>query len=215
MTNTPIPFNSYLWKKITGMRSALVLIVVLVAVFLVFRFCNSRPEHVEEQRQAPLSVSQNTGPFNQSFSQLLNAYYTLTDAFVAADTVRINSAARTLRQRADSLRIRDIQGDSTGAIRETAGSFSTTIAGSASAIGSERDIEAKRRELNVITDALWSLTRTVKYNGEKIFYQHCPMAFKEQGAYWLSSSAAIRNPYMGSDMRSCGEVADSVDYSKR
>nr|MBA4168268.1 DUF3347 domain-containing protein [Chitinophagaceae bacterium] len=62
---------------------------------------------------------------------------------------------------------------------------------------------------------LWSLTRTVKFDGQKVYYQFCPMAFKNQGAYWLSDKREIRNPYLSSKMPTCGEIADSVDYSKR
>ena len=39
------------------------------------------------------------------------------------------------------------------------------------------------------------------------------MAFDNKGAYWLSEEKEIRNPYFGSKMLTCGETADSVDYS--
>jgi len=197
-------------------RSAIVLIVVLVAIIAVFKFCNNKPEpQADDQRQAPLSVGQNTGSFNASFGRLLSAYYTLKDAFVVSDTLKIDSAAGTVRLAADSLRVNEIKGDSTGTIREMAQSFSTSIGSSAVAIAGEKDLEAKRRELNIISDALWSLTRTVKYDGEKVYYQFCPMAFNHQGGYWLSDKEDIQNPYLGDKMSTCGETADSVDYSKR
>jgi hypothetical protein len=196
-------------------RSAIVLIVVLAAVIVVFKFCNNKPEKIVDQRQPPLSMDANSGDFNKSFNQLLASYYLLKDAFVASDTLKVNDAARGLLVDADSLKVNEIKGDSTGAIRETARSFTTTIGSSATAIIGEKDIEGKRRELNMITDALWSLTRTVKFDGQKVYYQFCPMAFKNQGAYWLSNGREIRNPYFGNKMLTCGETADSVDYSKR
>ncbi len=67
----------------------------------------------------------------------------------------------------------------------------------------------------MLTDAMWSLTRTVRYGGQKVYYQYCPMAFNNKGAYWLSNQREILNPYFGNKMLKCGEVADSVDYSKK
>jgi membrane fusion protein, copper/silver efflux system len=40
---------------------------------------------------------------------------------------------------------------------------------------------------------------------EKINLAFCPMAFNDQGAYWLQKSADVENPYFGSQMYHCGE----------
>jgi len=145
---------------------------------------------------------------------LLTGYYSLKDALVASDTVKANAASRELIVYADSLKISEIQGDSTGMIKETAKTFTSTISGSADALAKEATIEAKRKEFEMISDALWSLTRTVRYDGEKIYYQFCPMAFDNKGAYWLSNQATIRNPYFGDEMLECGKVEDSLDYGR-
>ena len=196
-------------------RSAIVLIVLLLVIVALFRFCNSNPESDAGFKQNPLGISKNSGTFNQSFNALLFAYYALKDAFIAGDTVKINSASIQVQAGADSLNVNEIQGDSTGMIKETARSFAITISSSAVAIRAEKDLEAGRKELNVITDALWSLTRTVEYAGQKIYYHYCPMAFNNQGAYWLSDSRKILNPYFGNKMLKCGEIRDSIDYSQR
>ena len=133
---------------------------------------------------------------------------------VASDSVKANAASRELVIHADSLQINEITGDSTGMIKETAKTFTATISGSAQALASEKTLEAKRKEFEMLSDALWSLTRTVKYDGEKVYYQYCPMAFDNKGAYWLSNQAIIRNPYFGEEMLECGKVEDSLDYSK-
>jgi len=99
-------------------------------------------------------------------------------------------------------------------IKETARSFSETITGSALGLAGEKNIEDKRREFEMISDALWSLTRTVKYQGEKVYYQFCPMAFENKGAYWLSKEVNIRNPYFGEHMLTCGSTQDSLEYKK-
>ena len=190
---------------------------LLIAIFLIFKFCSSKPEQdkVVEQKPAPLSISQNSGSFNESFSKLLQSYYTLKNTFIGADISKINSAAEQLMQLADSLNVNELQGDSSGMIRETAKSFAANISGSAKTITGENKIEDKLREFNMITDALWSLTRTVKYDGQKVYYQFCPTALDNMGGYWLSDKIDTENPYIRDKSKNCSEVNDSLDYSRR
>src|SRR5688500_4829191 len=100
-------------------------------------------------------------------------------------------------------------------IKDTAKQFAQSLSSSATTLADAADIEAKRHEFETVTEALWSLTRTVQYTGQKVYYQYCPMAFNNKGAYWLSNTTEIRNPYFGNKMLKCGETADSLDYSKR
>jgi Cu(I)/Ag(I) efflux system membrane fusion protein len=47
--------------------------------------------------------------------------------------------------------------------------------------------------------------------GEEVFYQYCPMANSNEGAYWLSDIKEIRNPYMGEKMPTCGSVKETIN----
>jgi Cu(I)/Ag(I) efflux system membrane fusion protein len=146
---------------------------------------------------------------------MLKSYYALKNAFTNADITKVNSAAGQLGQHADSLSLNEIKGDSSGMIRETAKSFASNISGSANTILGDNKIEDKLREFNMITDALWSLTRTVKYDGQKVYYQFCPLALDNMGGYWLSDKIDTDNPYMSDKSKGCNEVNDSLDYSRR
>lgn len=44
----------------------------------------------------------------------------------------------------------------------------------------------------------------------EVYKQYCPMAFEGNGAYWLSSSEEIRNPYYGDKMLKCGRVETTI-----
>lgn len=191
----------------------------LAALFFASLFASAcsggEKEAPEAPHDQPIAVSKNSGPFIQSYDKLLNAYYSLKDALVASDSVKANTAAADLVMQADSLKVNEIQGDTSGIIKETALSFTSTIHSSSEALQKEPTLNGKRKEFEMITDALWSLTRTVKYDGGKVYYSYCPMAFDNKGAYWMSNSAEIRNPYFGEKMLKCGSVEDSVDYRKQ
>ena len=187
--------------------------MVIVVALIVYRMFSNKKNGDNEPKPEPLAIKKNTGVFNESFDKLLTAYYGLKDALVTADTIKANQAAKDITDYSDSLALKEIKGDSTGVIRETALSFTGTISGSAKALTLEKNIEAKRKEFEMITEALWNLSRVVRYDGEKIYYIFCPMAFDDKGAYWLSDNAEVRNPYFGNKMLTCGTVADSLDYS--
>jgi len=44
-----------------------------------------------------------------------------------------------------------------------------------------------------------------------IFKQYCPMAFNGKGAFWLSDSKEVRNPYFGDEMLTCGVVDKEIN----
>ena len=197
------------------MKKVLIAILLLAAVgYGGYYFFGNKEKKSGDPDPEPLAINKNSGAFNESYQQLMTGYYNLKDALVASDSVKANNASKELIRYADSLEIDEIQGDSTGVIKETARTFTGTISGSAQALVKETTLEAKRKEFEMISDALWSLTRTVRYDGEKVYYQYCPMAFNNKGAYWLSNQATIRNPYFGDEMLECGQVEDSLDYRK-
>lgn len=197
------------------MKKVLIAILLLaVAGYGGYYFFGKEKSKNQEEKPRALEVGENSGAFNQSYKQLLTAYYNLKDALVASDTAKANSASKEVLVYSDSLKINEIKDDSTGVIKETAKTFTSTISGSATALMKESTLDAKRKEFEMISDALFTLTQTVRYGGEKIYYQYCPMAFNNKGAYWLSNQPIIRNPYFGDEMLECGEVKDSLDYSK-
>ncbi|WP_315815210.1 DUF3347 domain-containing protein [Paraflavitalea speifideaquila] len=46
--------------------------------------------------------------------------------------------------------------------------------------------------------------------GKPVYKTFCPMAFDNKGAYWISTAAAVKNPYFGKEMLTCGEVQEAI-----
>jgi Cu(I)/Ag(I) efflux system membrane fusion protein len=72
------------------------------------------------------------------------------------------------------------------------------------------DIEAKRAAFSSMTGAMTSAVKMFGSDGRPLFYQFCPMAFNDQGGYWLSRQKLIANPYFGSKMLRCGETKETL-----
>jgi hypothetical protein len=79
-------------------------------------------------------------------------------------------------------------------------------------LAGEKSLDAKRKAFQMISDQMYDLVRTVRYDRQVVYHQYCPMAFNDEGAYWLSNNSEIMNPYFGNKMLHCGEVRDSLDF---
>lgn len=161
-----------------------------------------------------------TGPgLKASAAEMASAYFQLADALVNWDTVLANKYALTLASAADSI---DLSGTTDSTLINAVLNFSGTIRAEALALAEETDIKEKRREFSMITDNLYPLLQNVQYNGQKLYYQVCPMAFNDSdSAFWISNTSEIINPYLGtkhpkyaSGMLHCGEVVDSIHFAK-
>jgi PBP1b-binding outer membrane lipoprotein LpoB len=198
------------------------LMLLLVAVYITS--CKNTENKAAEQPESvkPALASKNSDAFNESFEKLLHSYYSLKDAMIEADTAKANAASRKLSVFADSLKVAEIKNDSLGNIKSSAKNYAGTITGSALGLAGETEFARKKKEFQMISDAMYDLVRTVKYDKEKIYHEHCPMAINDtEDAYWLSNSSTIMNPYLGKKhpkykdaMVNCGDVTDSLDFSR-
>jgi Cu(I)/Ag(I) efflux system membrane fusion protein len=204
-----------LQKFFYQMRKVLIAFLIFVVGGLALYFFWKKDRAPARDKPKPLPIAENTGSFNQSFGKLLTAYYELKDALVDGDSAKASAKATLLAKAADSLKTSEIKGDSTGVIKETANNYVQTITASCKAIPLESGLEEKRKDFGTIAESMFNLVRTVKYSGQKVYWEYCPMAFNKKGAYWMSNDTVIKNPYMGKDMVDCGSVEDSLDYSKK
>lgn len=79
------------------------------------------------------------------------------------------------------------------------------IRASANSIASETDLKEQRNHFKHLSSHLSSALQLYGV-GIKAYYQFCPMADNNKGAYWLSKEETILNPYFGKAMHSCGEI---------
>ena len=89
-------------------------------------------------------------------------------------------------------------------------SYLTPIQKSLNEIQSSTDIEAQRKSFSTLSDNLYKSVKTFGLGGKSAFYQYCPMAFNDEGGYWLSDNEQVRNPYFGDKMLTCGEVKEKL-----
>jgi hypothetical protein len=84
------------------------------------------------------------------------------------------------------------------------------IRSAAQAISSSQNLEKQREHFAVLSQHAYDLAKAFG-GGKTLYHDHCPMAFNEKGAMWLSEQQEIRNPYFGEKMPDCGTVEERIE----
>ncbi|NIM35588.1 MAG: DUF3347 domain-containing protein [Hydrotalea flava] len=128
-------------------------------------------------------------------TQLLNAYYKLKDALVSSNATLAAANAGEL--------VKAINGTDKQTVNDDARS---SLLKDANTISQSKDIKLQREEFATLSNNMFELAKTVKLSAEPVYQQYCPM----KKASWLSSDKAIKNPYYGNAMLTCGSVKTTL-----
>ena len=79
-------------------------------------------------------------------------------------------------------------------------------------ITSTVDIEVQREAFAEYNQVFYKIMKNFGLSDGTVYYQYCPMAFGEKGAYWFSNLKEIKNPYFGEAMMKCGETREILEY---
>jgi Cu(I)/Ag(I) efflux system membrane fusion protein len=77
-------------------------------------------------------------------------------------------------------------------------------------IGSSTDLTIQRQAFSSFSNGLYKSLKEFGAGGIIVYYVQCPMANDNAGAYWLSDTKEIRNPYLGNEMLTCGKVKETI-----
>lgn len=75
----------------------------------------------------------------------------------------------------------------------------------AKAISASQDLKKQRETFKSLSKNTYELIKASNPT-EVVYYQYCPMV----DANWLSKEKAIKNPYYGSSMLTCGNVVETI-----
>ena len=193
---------------------AVVIVVVLAVWFLFFKPANKTMVSPQLTTNA---AKKHSPEFDQQITSLINSYVAMKNAFVDADTSEIKAKTSGFIASADSLNLNELQ-EKDSSIYMTVQQNVSDIKANADPILEENDITEMRHDFSMVSENLYPFLKTIGYEGQKLYWQNCPMAFgDDKPANWLSNTAEINNPYLGkkdpkykSGMLHCGENMDSI-----
>jgi len=146
-------------------------------------------------------------PIKQQVAQLLSDYLKLKNALVAADPQVAKTHAQAILTAAGNIDVAALTAEHQPFATEKL----EKVKQSASEIAGAANVAVQREHLEPLSEATFALTKAFDATDQKLYYQHCPMANNNQGAYWLSSNQEIQNPYMGEAMLKCGSTEEVLN----
>lgn len=128
-------------------------------------------------------------------TDLLSHYYQIKDALVAGDAKQAASNAAKFIKSANSIDTNKIAQNNINALVKDADNIIRM-----------KILDSQREHFANLSINMATVAKAVKLTTEPVYYVHCPM----KKTYWLSKEKAIKNPYYGSSMLTCGEVTEII-----
>jgi len=192
------------------MKRLLAIIFLAIILFGAYWFFFKKDTHPTEQKQEAIKIKKHSEEFNQSIANAINEYLNMRNAFADADTSKIKEQIPKFIVSIDSLKLDDLKKDDS-LILTLAQQQLSDIKANAEDILQQKDITEMREDFRMVSENLYPFLRTISYEGPKLYWQNCSMAFgQDKEGSWLSNTAEIINPYLGKNHADCGEIKDSL-----
>jgi len=154
-----------------------------------------------------MGMNMETDPeFKKQLTDVFNKYLVLKDALVSDDANAASNSGKELKKKINNVDMGLLEGDAHMEWMKDLENINKSV----EVITSQDDIEKQRLAFSDLGDALYASIKYYKVEGLGAFYQFCPMARDGEGAFWLSTTKDIKNPYLGEAMLTCGETKEEI-----
>jgi hypothetical protein len=144
--------------------------------------------------------------FQKQLANVFTSYVGMKDAFVSSDAGKVKQESEKVSDALAKVDMKLLEGSA----HNDWMNYLAPMQKSLSAIENSDGIETQRKEFSTVSDNLYKSIKAYGLGGTEAFYEFCPMAFNNEGGYWLSDSDEIRNPYFGDAMLTCGSVQERL-----
>jgi uncharacterized lipoprotein NlpE involved in copper resistance len=191
-------------------KSIITMLAIIIAVFSAR--AQEEKEHKphdkvrKEKEPAAIKTFDNVNDSLQvQIGNLLADYYKIKDALVATNDEAASQSAKAFRKTLESIDIKKMDAEQNTffiSLKEKLDYDAEHIQGSP-------NIDHMREHFITFSDNMWSAVKAFNAtNGVVVYRDYCPMYNK--GANWISSEAAVKNPYYGKQMLTCGKITDTI-----
>lgn len=144
--------------------------------------------------------------FQEQLADVFESYVDLKEALVSSDMAKVKSESQETSEALAKVDMTLVSGAAHNDWMVYLDPMKTAL----EEIQGAGDLEAQRTSFSTLTNNLYKSIKAFGLGGEVAYYEFCPMAFNNQGGYWLSDNEKIRNPYFGDKMLTCGEVQEKL-----
>ena len=149
--------------------------------------------------------------FQQQLGGVVSRYLALNEALIASDPDAAKAAAQTVAQALKKTDTKLLKGSA----HTQWMSWLSNMQAALEAIQQSDDLSVQRTAFMKLGEGLYTSLKAFCPDAPTLYYQYCPMAIGDQGAYWLSQEKEIHNPYFGESMLKCGENKETLFLGKK
>ncbi len=144
--------------------------------------------------------------FKIQLNSVLENYITIKDALVNSNVTEATAKARLLIKSLSKVDMKLLKGEP----HVYWMSKVKLITESTHQIINTKKLSEQKEAFSSLSNAIISSTKTFGVEKGTFYMQFCPMAGSD-GGFWLSKEEAIKNPYFGDEMLTCGSVKETID----
>ena len=137
-----------------------------------------------------------------SLSKMLTNYYGVKNALIADDGKTANSQAGEFVKMLASVPMAKMTAEQHRIFM----GLSEKVKMGAQNISETKDVKNQRERFNDLSNNFFTMLKGLNANEQPVYQQYCPMA----KGYWLSDNSAVKNPYYGKAMLTCGKVTETL-----
>ncbi|CDT00773.1 conserved exported hypothetical protein [Sphingobacterium sp. PM2-P1-29] len=187
---------------------------LIASSILALTACNGNTEKKAastEQTSAPVtetipSDNSTENPEQGNFSELFSHYQHLTFALSSDNDKEAANASKGMLEALSKIKSDGFSAEDKATYKDIASDIKEHAEHIADNIG---NIAHQREHLVILSKDFYDIAKT--FTTEKPLYKvFCPMYNDNKGAYWLSDSKEIKNPYYGEEMITCGEIQEEI-----
>ncbi len=138
--------------------------------------------------------------------QVIDAYLQLKDAFVKDDEQATEKATLLMAEKVAAVIPTKLEGEGLKAWQNHKAIYESKL----KEMQHIKGLDNKRSYFSHISELMYCTIKSFGLKQGNLFAIFCPMAFDGKGAYWISDSKTVQNPYLGSKMPTCGEVKEEL-----
>lgn len=161
-----------------------------------------KSEHHNEMAQTNTAETLNTPQLKAVFDN----YFSVKDALVKTDALTSSSKAAEMLKAIKAVEMAKLSTEEHNVWMKVL----KDLTANAEKIAGTKDVAKQRETFALLSKNMYELTKVSKQE-KPVYYQHCPMYDNGTGANWLSKEEAVKNPYYGSHMLTCGSIQETFD----
>lgn len=133
-------------------------------------------------------------------------YFSIKDALVKSDGNMASAKAKDLNNAIYSVKMEALSTEEHSVFMQVM----KDLAFDAEHIAETKDVGHQRDHFTTLSNNMYKLIKVSKQEAP-VYYQQCSMFNDRKGANWLSKENAIKNPYYGSQMLTCGSTVETIE----